>query len=416
VEAHTALQERSSSENLPMGVYRPLRTRHRPAFVKTRQWTDPIMKGVTPGRIRAETRRMARWICAHIAPHPRPETGHTVELALSQWIPEAEESILSLRDSDAESTILVEAYADRRRILKRLADGLAWHMFGFDEHWMRQQPAHPPVSYIARKAGSERERLAVESLLQRPDVLFAMQNDLTNVLRFHDVTYLDDEFQVHSIEVKSSSRWDSTPRTTRQRERNRALAEYLRTDESVLPDGQRRRAIPVDVEPSYYWNDLERTVREARIKGASWTHCDDIVAIVANTRGEQVPYESTLRGWQKPSLTFGVLNRHFDGMNDDELVAIRPVTAFEISHDVLYPITVGDVVVMALVNLDNLRKAFVERGLTVAVNSDLQWRVSISEHEEITLLAGLWHRLLYSLMSVPSFVAIVEGAAKANRS
>src|SRR5688500_11036444 len=109
------------------------------------------MASVTPGRVRAETRRMARGLCAHIAPHPRREAAQVVEAALARWIPEAEESMLGLKDAGAPA--LFEAYAERRLILKRLADGLAWHLFGWDEHWMRQQAFHPPISYAARKLG-----------------------------------------------------------------------------------------------------------------------------------------------------------------------------------------------------------------------------------------------------------------------
>jgi hypothetical protein len=356
---------------------------------------------------------MARRLCAHIAPHPRPETAQSVELALSRWIPEAEESMLSFNDSG--SPTLLEAYAERRLILKRLADGLAWHMFGSDGHWMRQQAAHPPISYAARKLGFQREREAVASALQRPDVLFAMQNDLTNVLRFHDVTFIDSEWSVHSVEVKSSTRWESTPRAERQRARTRALAEYLRTDETAALDGPPRRAISVDVDYAHYWAELERAVKDADANGKSWTYCDDAVAILCNKKGQPAPYDSVLTEWSKPSVTFGVLNRHMDSMDDDELVTVRPVTGFEISADALYPIVVGDVVAMTLVNLDHLRHAFAARGLTVEVKPDLQWRVSISPDETIDLLGGLWARLIYSLMSVPTFVAIVEGAVKAGR-
>jgi hypothetical protein len=356
---------------------------------------------------------MARRVCAHIAPHPRPETAQAVEAALAGWIPEAEESMLGLTDADAPA--LRAAYAERRLILKRLADGLAWHLFGWDEHWMRQQAAHPSISYAARKVGFQRERDAVASALQRPDVLFAMQNDLTNVLRFHDVTYLDSEWNVHSVEVKSSSRWESTRRADRQRARTRALAEYLRTDESSAFEGPPRRAISLDVEYAYYWAELERTVKDADANGASWTHCDAAVAILCNKKGQPAPHESVLRHWSKPSVTFGVLNRHMDSMDDDELVTVRPVTGFEMSADALYPIVVGDVVAMTLVNLDHLQHAFASRGLTVEVKPDLKWRVSIGPDETIDLLGGLWSRLIYSLMSVPTLIAIVEGAMKARR-
>lgn len=122
-----------------------------------------------------------------------------------------------------------------------------------------------------------------------------------------------------------------------------------------------------------------------------------------------------LKQWSKPSVTFGVLNRHLDSMDDDELVTVRPVTGFQMSADALYPIVVGDVVAMTLVNLAHLQHAFGDRGLTVDVKPDLQWRVSISPDETIDLLGGLWLRLIYSLMSVPTFVAIVEGALKADR-
>jgi hypothetical protein len=52
----------------------------------------------------------------------------------------------------------------------------------------------------------------------------------------------------------------------------------------------------------------------------------------------------------------------------------------------------------------------------VEVKPDLEWRVSASGDQMIELGVGLWSKLIYTLITVPTFIAILAGAIKADRS
>jgi hypothetical protein len=374
------------------------------------------MPALTPGRIRAATRGIARRVCSGIAPFPHPRTAQSIEAELSTLIVDAEESLLQQKGTDADPAV-ASAYYERRLILKRLADGLAWHMFGADEHWMKQQSEHPPISYMARKSGYTSEREAITSLLTRPDVIFAMQNDATNVLRCYDVTFVNRDWEVNSIEVKTSTARDDSERAARQQSRVRAIAKYLRTDKTTELFPEARVAVNVDVTPSYYWEQLEAAVIGAQERGHSVTCCDDAVALVCNKRGKPPDHTEVRRiiGWQKPWVTFGLLNRHLDSMDSDEVVSVRPLTAFEMSPEAVFRLCVGDVNAMTLVNLDRMLQLLESRGLHMDNKGNgLRWQFCLEANERFVLGGGPWLRLIYSLLSVPAFVNLVDGAAREN--
>jgi hypothetical protein len=86
------------------------------------------------------------------------------------------------------------------------------------------------------------------------------------------------------------------------------------------------------------------------------------------------------------------------------------------SADAIYRLAIGDIVAMTLVNLDDIHNKLVARNLVVEKAPNLEWKVSLSAENWIQLLGGLWFRLVYSLMSVESFVELIDRATRADRS
>ena len=127
-----------------------------------------------------------------------------LEVILSTSIVQAEEKILFYKKSS--DTDIEEAYQERRAILKRIADGLACKFFGFDEHLLRVYAMSDAPGFMAGKSGYLSERKAIQGTYSFSEIKFAIQNDITNILRVGDITLLLPDEIILPIEIKSGKR------------------------------------------------------------------------------------------------------------------------------------------------------------------------------------------------------------------
>src|SRR5262249_28530237 len=116
-------------------------------------------------------------------------------------------------------------------------------------------------------------------------------------------------------------------------------------------------------------------------------------------------------GWSKPALTFGVMNRHFDPMDDDALRFVRPPTAFEIDGDIIADVALGDLVVLTLINMDELGARIVAEGVEVSADKEDGFKVKTVDGVWVTI-GRPWLWLTYSLMRATSFVQFAVATAK----
>ncbi len=109
-------------------------------------------------------------------------------------------------------------------IFREIGDGLA---FAYIDKWTIKPLAFKqPPGFISGKAGARRERSIWRALAQQGRV--AILNDLTNCLRYGDITLPLPNGQFTMVEVKSSSRHNK--RTRRQSEQIEHIVEYLDAD------------------------------------------------------------------------------------------------------------------------------------------------------------------------------------------
>ena len=336
-----------------------------------------------------------------------------LESALSKFTVEAEELILvNKHDSDAKAV-----YRRRRARLKRVADGFVWTALGFDEIRLLAYAGNPTPGYMAGKTGYWAERLAVDALYRFSDVVFVIQNDVTNILRVGDITVLLPNQTIKVIEVKSGSGNAGLARSQRQGERAKTIDEYLRSGAStVLAEGDfgHLQHLKASWSPTYYWGRLERVCSEALKRGVMWKQLDARVVVIAyrprllanlkNILG--VAISST--GWKQAKLRIGVLSTHFEASEkaSSKVRYIIPITAFRMDPEVVSSLLVGDLDVLVIVNTTAVVEALREVGMIVTQNKD---RVAIqTETATLEISERSWNWVVYGLRTVSTLVESVQ--------
>lgn len=345
------------------------------------------------------------------------QAAQQLEAWLSQRIVETEQLILDHKLT----THLNQAYRRRRAILKRVADGLAWKFFGFDEHLLKIYSLKQNPGYMAGKDGYAGERRFVDLLFRLPFVDFVIQNDITNILRKDDVTFLVNGC-IRSYEVKLSKR-TPTPRELRQSQRSATIDSFLiegftNSEHLLTPGTDTRRTIELPWKNDYYWEQLDKLVTQALETDIAWEVIDDAEIIFCyKPRVEDQELATALAaavistGWSVVEFSFGSLMRQFDPLDDDILRYIIPITAFELEPATLERIVSGEIEVLVWVNIHQLKQAFAARGLEVEIEEGhvrfaRESREVNGLHIDIEGTCGrrIWNSLVYGLLTVPSFV------------
>lgn len=339
-----------------------------------------------------------------------------LEVALSTAILKAEELILYSKIKF--NTDLEIAYRRRRAILKRLADGLAWKFFGFDEHLLRVYAQPDPPGFMAGKSGYSSERLVTEVGYEYPEVKFAIQNDITNVLRVGDVTLLLSNGAIFSIEVKASHRKINSPRTKRQIKRYEEIVAYVQAGSGEMVEilGEPQYSVAVPLDQKYYWKDLERIAFRAKQKGAAWQVVDKGVLIICHKEYDELKLQCLLgralhdARWIEASVRFGCLSRHADPLDNDILRYVTPITAFELDPSILVDLLVGGLDATILVDVNVVKQMFRATGFETEISIESRMLIKASSGTKLKIAERPWNLLVYGLLTLPCFITLVASS------
>jgi hypothetical protein len=336
-----------------------------------------------------------------------------LESDLSSFLLETEERLLTIKKAERDQSV----YAKTRAKLKRIADGLAWKSLGFDEIRLLSYAGNPTPGFMAGKAGYYQERLVVKTLSAVPDVTFAIQNDITNILRVGDVTILLPDRTIKVIEVKSGSEGPGAARAARQEERAKVIHTYLQTGTSTNLIRERAgevRHIQGQDPSAYYWRRLERVCVEALSRGVMWKRLDARVMVMCY-RPHLLPRLQPLMqtalvsaGWANASIRFGVLSRHFE-YKEKASASVRyiiPITAFEVDPEVISSILNGDLDVLVFLNVTAVVDAIREAGLEVECKG--RQVIINTEAASLTVSERSWNWIIYGLRTVPTLIKSIQ--------
>lgn len=342
-----------------------------------------------------------------------------LEALLFTSILKAEKLILHLKK--VSDTNLEVAYRERRTVLKRIADGLAWKFLGFDEHLLRVYAMGKAPGFMAGKTGCLSERQAIETCYKLSKIRFAIQNDITNVLRVADLTVLLSDKTILPIEVKASRRAARTKRTKRQMKRYQAIQTYLRekVSEEIRISGPPLRAIDVSVEQKYYWKELEQVAEEARDKGVAGQVVDNGVLILCYKRFSKAELSRTLQRllddahWEKVSVRFGCLSRHLNPQDSDIVRYVTPITAFQIDPSIVLDFLVHKLDAMILINLEVLKEMFERAGFKTNIDIGNEGEIGIRAPSgtRLQIQGRPLNLLVYGLLTLSSLINIVTSVS-----
>ena len=134
-----------------------------------------------------------------------------LEMEIANKIIKAEKSITYFkktadRKSQNKEWYSREVYKAQRMAYKQIMDGIAWRFLNFDRASLRQISEHHQTGYLS--PGFIQEAVKAEYIVNDSD-LFVILNDLTNFLRFGDLTIVSkDKIYFDEVKTKGQAKKD----------------------------------------------------------------------------------------------------------------------------------------------------------------------------------------------------------------
>jgi len=300
----------------------------------------------------------------------------------------------------------IEQYRCLLRILRSVADALA---FVYLDKWdIKPMAFRESSGFISGKAGARIERRCLRELFRAGHV--AILNDLTNCLRYGDITVADDSRQGILIEVKASTL--TNRRTNRQKACLEGLCNYLLTDKTTNLYGrtdwtvQRRSVHSQESHHRRGLNDLIRDSYAGRRHGM--TPEDGLhYFVVAGQRAPSFDMEAVLEAELRDRLTTGQYAAFFISEMKYNNVAYTPYVLSIDDSQAVYDFYAGNLFIVVLADLSLLAARLASHGLLLSETDDpdLAFVIEYADSEEdwIAISRHFFHRLPCEFLSLAWF-------------
>jgi len=309
---------------------------------------------------------------------------------------------------------LTEEMYRRRTLLKRIADGLAWIIFDYNAEALNGCSIGHSSGFMAGKSGYEYERNVLEALYSSPNIRYAIQCDITNILRLSDVLAITTEGQIVPIEVKGTP----SGRSHRQKRRVNEILEFLRT--GVFDDAIKGMAplqshkVPVMFE--HYWDELEGLSRRALKDGMAWSvldHCIIIQAVNTQAHIDQDSIENMIKAvnWGNATRTISSLGRHLSRDIDIMPRTRLPLTVFPLSPEIGLEYILGHLDAVIVLNKAAIVDRFRESGLECLLNENGS-AIATTRGGIKFQIVDAWDKILSELVTSYSFVGYISATAE----
>ncbi len=302
-------------------------------------------------------------------------------------------------------------YQRLKFIWKCFGDGIAFiyldkfalkHMYYDTANYVPKQGA----GALFGKAGLKLERAIVRALRSRG--IPAMLCDITNTLRHGDICVLVGPDPM-PIEVKSSRH--SNDRVDRQVERIKALTSFLENDEA-----RDFRGIP--------------HISRVEFSEPEVTHLDALTRCIADSEGNPIGIVSPEAGLNYlciresgglDQLPTGTINRDImmclvnEAKTDQSWPPYYPLTLSIRNPHHLYAFMRGEISLAVIVDVSELRRQFLSRGLEIVLRCDGDWAVWMrrSGEEGVSAVSRqVLGRLFHEFQSLSWFVAVNSDYAR----
>jgi len=238
-------------------------------------------------------------------------------------------------------------------VYRSIGDAMAYTFIS--RHDIKPMSEKQHAGFISNKKGSRFERRMLRYTFKAGGI--AILNDLTNYLRYFDLTVIKDHDVWFPIELKSSKSLAKNPRVQRQMEAGGTLLKYLLDDEPMavpgMQDAQRIRLSQTS-KTKHYISQLNEYIATARSSGSHFGKPEKGLVYWVGSRFE--PPEDALKGFRSAPHLLS-LNEH----KFIEIACLPLVKIFQRTEDYLSFLQ-GEFVVMMALDTEPMKAYALKRG------------------------------------------------------
>lgn len=292
----------------------------------------------------------------------------------------------------------LDDYRSVRFLLRCTGDAIACiflNRWDIKPQWHRQD-----AGFISGKSGLSRELEILKGLFNHGAV--AILNDVTNVLRFGDITHFHDgQFSTYEVKLSKSK----SSRTTRQKRKLKALHDYMRTDETTdlyNMDHKLTRKEGHAAERDHL-NELNLIISKAAQNGRYIQKVETGLIYEATYETNKNDVQELLGLCDEPPIVV-MLN-----MGKYQFSGYAPFILSIRDADAYITFLRGELILTVTVDPSVIHKRFNELGFKAEFKDDQKWaiRITNSTYEDFYMMAGqhLFGRIFAEFLSLDWFIS-----------
>lgn len=300
-----------------------------------------------------------------------------LQLELAEKIIKAEKSITFFktkadREKQNKEWFSREVHKAQRMAYKKIADGIAWRYLNFDRASLRQIAEHNPTGHLSK--GFIGESLKAEFTVKNSDI-FVILNDLTNFLRFGDLTIISkNKVFIDEVKLKGKTK-------RRQKQQLASLLEKLNKKEFSIGDTT-ANFLSIPGFPNNFLSEVEKIIIEAksdergiyhkRVSPYLWVSCVYSDKLLTKDKD----FEKTLlprSPFRKDSDNIFVPISNLLMFNEFS-PNIAPYTIFPFTEELIADLVFGKCILKSHISQKGLNKSIQGKG----------WSVKFPTRQEIT--------------------------------
>jgi hypothetical protein len=239
------------------------------------------------------------------------------------------------------------------RVLKRIADSIAWRALGYNRLLIELLAEHPKTGFLQKSILSE---LETAGRLVQEEGATVLVNDLTTVLRYGDLTVVRPDGGLEIVEVKTGAR---DGRASRQKRRLDELLDFVNTGTRISKQGTMDHIVTVDIPILTHHATVQDLIIRAGETGYERRALSDclIAEAIHMQQGPSIPSPSPFADNEHvlTSTNLDVLEK--------ATPRLVPYGVFPFDDATCYGLMTGNIYLISYLNFDALVDLFREYGL-----------------------------------------------------
>jgi hypothetical protein len=292
-------------------------------------------------------------------------------LALRQNVRLSKAEAQTIKDKISYYQNKVDEYQLLLIIFRQIGDALAF--IYFDKWDIKPLAFKQSPGFVSQKKGLKQEKANLRRIFALGRV--ALMNDLTNCLRYGDISVPKDG-KIIIFEVKSSNRTNS--RTQRQMDKIRIICDYLSKDETghlYEMDGDFHR-IPLHSHEIHHREKLNSIISTALKNGVGYEEVEEGLHYLVSTGAIPNNLDSPKDECLGPGIAFLINEIKYNK------TGYYPFTLSILNSEALYQFYQDNLLITILVDFGIIKRKLGSRGIEMELLSDENWFFKIRNIED----------------------------------